>query len=248
MPPNAEAQVALITGGARRIGAATTRCLHAAGYHIALHYRRSRDAAEALRDELQDHRPGSVCLLESELCDTADNARLVDEAAAAWGRLDALVNNASSFYPTPIGTITESNWDDLIGTNLKAPLFLAQAAAPHLTETSGSIVNIGDIHGQRPLARHPVYSAAKAGLLMLTQSLARELGPAVRVNAVLPGAILWPEHPLDESLQTEILGRTALRRPGDPDDVARAVLFLIRDARYTTGDLLTVDGGRSLQQ
>jgi pteridine reductase len=241
-----EGKVALITGGAHRIGATIARTLHEAGANIVLHYRHSAAGAETLRDELQAQRPDSVTLLQGDLHDCAALPRLVAQAHAAWGRLDLLVNNASTFYPTPVGGVTESAWDDLIGTNLKAPFFLAQAAAPHLRQERGSIVNIVDIHAERPLKGHPVYSMAKAGLVMMTRALACELGPEVRVNGVAPGAILWPESEMDDETKQKILERTFLKRQGNPQDIAYAVLFLARDAHYTSGHILTVDGGRSL--
>lgn len=242
-------RVALITGAAHRIGATTARLLHGEGMNIVVHYRGSTAAAEALAAELNGLRPDSVVTLSADLHDTAGLDALVARAAAAWGRLDVLVNNASSFYPTPMGEVTEAQWDDLMGSNLKAPFFLSQAAAPRLRAAGGCIVNIVDIHADRPLKGYPVYSMAKAGLVMLTKTLARELGPEIRVNAVAPGAILWPENEaeLDSAAQREIIGRTALKRQGDPIDIARAVRFLVRDAVYTSGHVLTVDGGRSLQ-
>lgn len=241
-----EGKVALITGGAHRIGATTARTLHAAGANMVIHYRNSSAGAEALQAELHARRADSVTLLQGDLHDTPALAQLVAKAHAAWGRLDLLVNNASTFYPTPLGSVTESVWDDLIGSNLKAPFFLAQAAAPHLRMERGSIVNIVDIHAERPLKEHPVYSMAKAGLVMMTKSLACELGPEVRVNGVAPGAILWPENEMDDATRSKILERTFLKRQGSPQDIANAVLFLARDAHYTSGHILTVDGGRSL--
>ncbi|MGC1955653.1 MAG: pteridine reductase [Gammaproteobacteria bacterium] len=239
-------KVALVTGGAQRIGAVIVRALHAEGMSIALTYRNSRTAAEALRDELNMQRPRSVHLFQCDLLVIKLLPRLVERVMTAFGRLDALVNNASTFYPTAIGSITEAVWDDLIGANLKAPLFLTQAAAPHLAACRGAVVNISDIHGVRPLKQHAVYCAAKAGLIMLTKSLARDLGPEVRVNSVAPGAVLWPERGLDELSRQRILSRTPLRRQGMPEDVARAVVFLLRDAAYTTGDVIYVDGGQLL--
>jgi len=243
---NFAGKVALITGAAHRIGATTARTLHAAGANIALHYRNSAAGAEALQSELHDIRPDSVTLIQGDLLDFTSLPNIVEHAHAAWGRLDLLVNNASTFYPTPVGSVSETEWNDLIGSNLKAPFFLAQAAAPHLKVERGSIVNIVDIHAERPLKEHPVYSMAKAGLVMMTKSLACELGPEVRVNGVAPGAILWPESEMDHATRTKILERTFLRRQGDPQDIANAVLFLARDAHYTSGHILTVDGGRSL--
>jgi pteridine reductase len=191
-------------------------------------------------------RAGSAALAQAELRDTASLAGLVEHTVRAFGRLDILVNNASAFYPTPLGEITEAEWDELVGANLKAPLFLAQAAAAELRRTQGLIVNIVDIHALRPLKRHTVYSITKAGLAMLTRALARELGPAIRVNGVAPGPVLWPEDEIDPALKRDIIARTALKRPGSPEDVARAVAFFAKDAPYVTGQILAVDGGRSI--
>lgn len=238
-------KVVLITGAAHRIGATTARMLHAEGMNILLHYRHSRDAAESLQTELNAIRTDSVHLIQADLHDSARLPALVEQAIQIWGRLDVLINNASSFYATPIGTVTETQWDDLIGSNLKAPFFLSQAAAPYLRQQHGCIVSIVDIHAERPLKEFPVYSMAKAGLVMLTKSLACELGPEVRVNAVAPGAILWPEN-LGEKEKEKIISRTFLKRQGAPEDIARAILYLIRDAGYMSGQVLTVDGGRSL--
>ena len=238
-------KVVLITGAAHRIGATTARTLHAQGMNVVLHYRSSDEAAKALRDELHTHRPDSVSLVKADLHDTHKLHKLIKKAAQIWGRLDVLVNNASSFYSTEIGHVTENNWDDLVGSNLKAPFFLSQAAAPFLKEHNGCIVNIVDIHAERPLKAFPVYSIAKAGLVMLTKSLACELGPEIRVNGVAPGAILWPEH-LDNASKEKIVSRTFLKRKGDPSDIAKALLYLLRDGEYMTGQILTVDGGRSL--
>lgn len=239
-------KVVLITGGVHRLGASTARLLHAEGAKLVLHYRNSRDAAHALQDELNKNRADSVVLVRADLLDQASLPAVVADALSTWGRLDVLINNASSFYPTPVGSVTESQWNDLLGTNLKAPFFLSQAAAPHLKESKGCIVNMVDIHAERPLKRFPVYSIAKAGMAMLTKALACELGPEVRVNAVAPGAILWPEKEMDEVTQQRIISRTFLKRQGNPNNIARAILFLIRDAHYTTGQIITVDGGRSL--
>jgi pteridine reductase len=239
-------KAALITGAARRVGATIVRKLHAAGANIVLHYRSSADASESLARELNEVRPDSVITVEADLLDPGQLEMLPGVATGNFGRLDILVNNASTFYPTPLGDITEIDWDDLLGTNLKAPLFLSQAAAAPLRISNGLIVNIADIHGMRPLSRHPVYSIAKAGVIMLTRSLARELGPSVRVNAVAPGPVMWPEDGMDKELQARIVDRTALKRPGTPDDVARAVLFFATEAPYVTGQVLAVDGGRSV--
>jgi pteridine reductase len=236
----------LITGAAKRVGAAIARTLHAAGANIILHYHRSAGEAVALTRELGARRADSVASVRGDLLATAALADLVGTAERAFGRLDVLVNNASTFYPTPVGEIEERQWDDLIGPNLKAPLFLAQAAAAPLERAEGLILNIVDIHGMRPLRRHPVYSIAKAGLIMLTRSLARELGPAIRVNAIAPGPVMWPESGADEDLQRKILERTALHRPGSPEDIAQAALFFAAHAPYVTGQILAVDGGRSV--
>ncbi len=239
-------KTALITGGARRIGAVIARTLHQAGMNLALHYRASAAAATALQEELHCLRPDSVILLQVDLQDTARLPVLVEQAAARWGRLDLLVNNASNFYPSPLGTATEAQWDELMASNLKAPFFLAQAAAPWLQAVQGSIINMLDIYAQRPLENYPIYCAAKAGLAMLTQSLAWELSPAVRVNGIAPGAILWPEEGLSETAQAQMLSRIPLRRRGDPEDIARTLLFLVGDGGYITGQIIAVDGGRTL--
>jgi len=236
----------LVTGGAKRLGAAIGRRLHAAGASLVVHYRQSRPAADALVGELEAIRAGSALAVRADLLDVARLPELVQAAVARFGRLDVLVNNASTFYPTPLGDITPAQFDDLVGTNLRAPLFLSQAAAPALRAARGLILNMVDIHGRRPLRAHPVYSAAKAGLIMLTQSLARELGPEVRVNAIAPGPVLWPERDLDDVLKSEIIAKTALKRAGSPDDIARTAYFLAAEAPYVTGQVIAVDGGRSI--
>jgi pteridine reductase len=236
----------LITGAARRVGAVMARTLHSAGANLVLHYRSSAEEASALAHDLNRGRAGSATTVQGDLLDAAALTALAHTAAAAFGGLDILINNASSFYPTPLGDIGEDDWNDLIGTNLKAPLFLAQAAAPKLRERSGLIVNMTDIHGIRPLRRHPVYCIAKAGLIMLTKSLARELGPQVRVNAISPGPVMWPEDGVDEALREKIIGRTALKRGGSAEDVARAALFFACEAPFVTGQVLAIDGGRSI--
>ena len=241
-------KVALITGAAHRIGAQVARLLHAEGADVAIHYRSSRDAAEALKASLERDRPESVRLLRADLLDTAALPRLIADVAGFRGRLDILVNNASSFYPTPLASASEQDWEALIGSNLKGPFFLTQAAAGLLREAGGVVVNLVDIHAQRPLKDHPIYSIAKAGNAMMVKSLARELGPEVRVNGIAPGAILWPEQGLSDDAKREILSRTALERAGTPADIARTLLFLVRDADYVTGQILAVDGGRTLQQ
>ena len=241
-----ENKVVLVTGAARRIGAAIVTRLHANGARVAIHYRGSADEAESLASRLNEQRRGSANTFQADLLDTASVPGLVADVAAWGGRLDALVNNASTFYPTPVGTITETEWDDLVGSNFKAPLFLSQAAAPHQRDTGGAIVNIVDIHGQRPLRNHPVYGPAKAALAMLTRSLAKDLAPEIRVNGVSPGAILWPEDGMTETAQQSILQQVPLQRAGDPDDIAGCVLYLLRDAHYVTGQIIAVDGGRSI--
>lgn len=241
-------KVALITGGARRVGAQIARTLHAHGMNLVIHYRSSSDDALALQAELERQRPKSVTLVKGDLLNVAQLPDIVRNAAAAYNRLDVLVNNASSFYPTPLGQATEAQWDDLFGTNLKAPFFLAQAAAPHLQKTQGCIVNIADIHADRPIKRYPIYCMAKAGVVMLTKSLARDLAPDVRVNAIAPGTIMWPEGAaqVSEAQKQEMLKRIPLQRSGGPEDIARTVLFLIRDAGYINGQVIAVDGGRTM--
>ncbi len=240
-------KVALVTGGAHRIGAQTTRTLHRAGMDLVLHYRSSETQARALAEELEGERPDSVLLLQADLADCTRFPALIENIRAWRGRLDVLVNNASSFYPTPVGETTETQWNDLMGSNLKAPYFLAQAAAPLLRQAGGVIVNMVDIHAERPLKSYPVYSMAKAANAMMVKALARELGPEIRVNGVAPGSILWPEGGLAEEAKQEILSRTALKRPGNPEDIAHTILFLVRDADYITGQVIAVDGGRSAQ-
>lgn len=240
--------VVLITGAAHRIGACIARTLHQSGMDIVLHYRNSVDAATALKTELEGERPASVTLLQADLHDASRYPGLIQQVAQWRGRLDCLVNNASSFYPTPVTEVTEVQWDELMGSNLKAPFFLSLAAAPLLRRSGGTIINLVDIHAERPLKHHSIYSMAKAGNTMMVKSLARELGPEIRVNGVAPGAILWPEVGLDQATRQEILARTALGRPGEPDDIARTVRFLALDAGYITGQIIAVDGGRSTQQ
>jgi len=240
-------QVALVSGGARRVGAEIVRYLHAAGASVAIHCHRSREQAEALRGELEAIRPRSAMVLQADLLEVEAFPGLVGELVTRFGRLDILVNNASSFYPTPMGEITPMAWADLIGTNLRAPLFLAQAAAQELRSARGLVMNIVDIHGLRPLPGYSVYSVAKAGLIHLTRSLARELAPSVRVNAIAPGPVMWPEAGMDEAQQGEIIGRTLLGRAGEPADIARAVRYFAIDAPYVTGQVLAVDGGRSVR-
>lgn len=240
-----QGKIVLITGGAKRVGAATTRRLHAAGANVMLHYRESAGEARLLQAELNHHRKDSVALIQADLLDVGKLQSLVDQTVQIYGRLDALVNNASSFFQTPVGEITAEQWEDLIGTNLRAPLFLAQAAAPALKKAQGAIVNITDIHAERPLKNYVLYSVAKAGLVGLTRSLARELAPEVRVNAVAPGPILWPDDDtFDELSRQRIISHTPLKREGTPEDIAKAVHFLLAEATYVTGETINVDGGR----
>lgn len=237
-------KVFLVTGAARRIGAAIVTRLHENGARVAIHYRGSASDAEELAATLNDKRENSAATFQADLLDTGSLPTLVSAVVDWGGQLDGLVNNASSFYPTPVGSITEQQWDELLGSNLKAPLFLSQASAPHLT--GGAIVNIVDIHSERPLRDHAVYGSAKAGLAMLTRSLAKDLAPNVRVNGVSPGAILWPENEMPQTVQQNIVEQIPLGRAGDPDDIAACVLYLLRDANYVTGQIIAVDGGRSV--
>lgn len=258
---NMKERVILVTGAAQRVGEQTVRYLHAAGARVVIHYRHHANQAAQLQQELNQLRKDSAISFGCDLANTAMLPGLIEQAQQTWGRLDALVNNASSFYPTPIGATTPLQWNDLFSANLQAPFFLAQAAAPFLKQNQGSIVNIVDIHAERPLRGYTVYCLAKAGLAMLTKSLACELGPEIRVNAVAPGAILWPvtkgpvtegpetktpEAAMSELVKQKIIDKTFLKRQGDPIEIAKAVLYLIRDATYTTGQILAVDGGRSL--
>jgi pteridine reductase len=239
-------RTALITGGARRLGAAMARAFHAAGANVVIHFRGSRADAEALVAGLDARRAHSAALVQGDLLDTPGLAGLVARAAAHFDGLDILVNNASSFYPTPVGEITEQHWDELIGSNLKAPLFLAQAGAPWLKRRGGLILNMVDIHARRPLAAHPVYCVAKAGLEMLTYSLARELGPEIRVNGIAPGAILWPESGVSDADKEATVAGIPLGRTGGPEDIAACALYLAREGSYINGQVIAVDGGRHL--
>lgn len=244
--PTSPAPVALVTGSAKRIGACIARRLHADGWSLALHYRGSREEMDALLDELNAARAGSAIALQAELAEFDRLPELVAGAVGRFGRLDALVNNASAYFATPLGTVTPAQWDELFASNARAPFFLAQAAAPHLQASGGAIVNIADIYAQRPLRGHSVYCMAKAALVMATQALALELGPKVRVNAIAPGNILWSTNEVKAETLATVIERTALARQGAPVDIAEAVRFLICDARYVTGTVLEVDGGRSL--
>jgi len=243
-----QGKVVLVTGGAKRVGAAICRRLHAGGAQVAIHYRSSDQEALALKDELNDLRPNSAEVFQADLLDLRTLPILIEKTIKNFGQMDALVNNASSFYATPLSDIDESQWHDLLGTNLKAPLFLAQAAATELRRRHGTIVNIVDIHAERPMQGHLVYSVAKAGLVSLTKGLAQEMSPQVRVNAVAPGVIIWPENEawMDEEQRRKIVAHTLLKREGEPDDIARTVQFLINDSPYITGQVIAVDGGRSI--
>jgi pteridine reductase len=246
MTTASERPVVLITGAARRVGATIARILHAAGYDLALHCRASRNELDALIADLERARARSTLALQAELAEVERLPALVEATLAQFGRLDGLVNNASSFYPTPLGTISVAQWDDLFAANARAPLFLAQAAAPYLAAAHGAIVNLIDIYAEQPLPRHSVYGMAKAALAMATRALALELAPDVRVNGVAPGAVLWPEAGKAYADRAQLIARTPLQRSGTPEDVASAVLWLLRDAPFVTGQILRVDGGRSL--
>lgn len=236
----------LITGAGRRIGAEITERLHEAGCNVAIHYRSSAENAKELCNRLNGARPDSAEIFATDLHETAGLKPFMDKVTGWHGGLDILINNASSFYPTPIGSVTESQWEDLIGSNLKAPLFLSQAAWPHLRSSHGVIINMLDIHSMRPLRDHPVYASAKAGLAALTRSLARDLAPEVRVNGIAPGAIVWPEEGVSDRVKENILSQIPLKRTGAPRDIADCVLYLARDAGYVTGQIIVVDGGRSI--
>lgn len=239
-------QWALITGAAKRVGASIARTLHADGASIAVHYRQSAEPALALARELNAERPGSALTLQCDLLRDEALVAMVDGLVSSTGRLDVLVNNASTFYPTPVGSISAAHWDDLVGTNLRAPLFLSQAAVPHLRATRGCIVNLIDIHAIRPLRNHPVYGAAKAGLAMLTRAMARDLAPDIRVNGVAPGAVLWPDDGIADRTRESIIRQIPMQRAGTPEDIAGCVRYLVRDAAYVTGQIIVVDGGRSV--
>lgn len=241
-------KVILITGGAIRVGAAITRELHRHGANIMLHYHTSATEAQTLQTQLNRERPDSVAIQQTNLLDTDSLPALIETTLKQFGRLDALINNASSYYPTELGSIRTEQWEDLMGSNLKAPLFLSQAAAAALQASEGCIVNITDMHIERPKKHYIVYSAAKAGLVNLTKSLAQELAPRVRVNAVAPGPVLWPDdhQEFDEDYRQQVINQTLLKRTGEPSDIAKAVKFLIYDAPFVTGHVLAVDGGRHL--
>lgn len=243
-----QGKVVLVTGGAKRVGAAICRRLHAAGSQLAVHYRSSEQEALDLQNELNKLRPKSAAVFQADLLDLHALPQLVHKVIKKFGQLDALVNNASSFYATPLAEVDDPQWNDLLGTNLKAPLFLAQAAASELRHRHGCIVNIADIHAERPMHGHLLYSVAKAGLVALTKGLAQEMAPQVRVNAIAPGVIIWPENEAwqDQEQRRRIVAHTLLKREGEPEDIARTVQFLIADAPYITGQIISVDGGRSV--
>ena len=240
------AKVALVTGGAKRVGAAIAGELHAAGFTLAVHCNRSLADADALVARLNRLRSGSAFALQADLLEEGACGRLAEETLSHAGRIDCLVNNASTFYPTSVGEITEADWHSLVGSNLKAPVFLSQALAPALKASRGVIVNMVDIHARTPLKGYPVYSLAKAGLASLTRSLAGELAPEVRVNGIAPGMVMWAEPPPPENVKKAILARTPLGRAGAPEDVARLVRFVVCDAPFVTGQIIAVDGGRSI--
>jgi pteridine reductase len=248
MESGLQGKVVLVTGGAKRVGAAICCRLHAEGARLAIHYRSSDQEAMVLQKKLNKLRPKSAAVFQADLLDLQALPQLVNKVIKQFGQVDALVNNASSFYATPLEDIEEQQWHDLIGTNLKAPLLLAQAAAAELRRQHGCIVNIADIHAERPMHGHLLYSVAKAGLVALTKGLAQEMAPQVRVNAVAPGVIAWPESEAwkDELQRRKIVAHTLLKREGEPDDIAKTVAFLIMNATYITGQIIAVDGGRSV--
>jgi pteridine reductase len=241
-------KTALVTGGAARLGAAIVRHLHAAGARVVIHYRHSASPAEALRDELLSQRAGSAAIAQADLNEPVSWPRLIEAALGFGGRLDVLINNASTYYPTPLHEATLAHWEDLMGSNARAPLFLAQAAAPELRRRRGCIVNMVDIHAERPNANHPIYCMAKAANAMMVKALARDLAPEIRVNGVAPGAALWPEGYLADAARQEILKRIPMGRPAGAQQIAEAVMFMVTGPHYITGQILAVDGGRSVQQ
>ena len=239
-------KVILITGGTRRIGSEIVRSLHGQGAKIIAHYNQSEHQARDLESELNDIRPDSLVLIQGKLQNVSAIRSLARDCIVKMGQLDALINNASAFFPTPVSSATEDQWQEIIDVNLKAPFFLAQGVAPYLKKSRGSIVNITDIYAERPLENHPIYSASKAGLVSLTRSLARDLGPEIRVNAVAPGAILWPENDGDEIAHQRLISSTPLKRKGNPGDIVKAVEFLLTSADFITGQVINVDGGRTI--
>lgn len=244
--PNKDRKTVLITGGAKRIGNQIAHLLHASGYNIMVHFRSSVNAADLLINELNEKRDNSAASVQGDLIDVDAIPNIINQTIETFGRLDVLVNNASTFYPTPIELIEIDFWNDLVGSNFRAPAFMVKSAAEHLRATNGSIINIVDIYARSPLSNHPLYCSAKAGLEMLTKSLARDLAPEIRVNGVAPGAILWPEQGNSEVSQDELLERIPLKRMGEPDDIAKTVRFLVEEGTYITGQIIAVDGGRSV--
>ncbi len=242
------AKVALVTGAAKRIGAEIAETLHASGMNIVLHYYTSQAEVDILCAKLNASRADSAIALQANLTEVSILDELIEQAVTKWSRLDVLINNASRFYKTTLGNVTEFEWDDLLACNLKAPFFLSQAAAPHLKKYKGCIVNIADVHGERPMRDYSAYCISKAGLIMATKSLAKELGPDIKVNAISPGAIMWPEgeNALEASVKQKIIERIALRCSGTASEIAKAVLYFVHDANYVTGQILAIDGGRSL--
>lgn len=242
---HSQSAVVFITGAGKRVGAALAVLLHERGYRIALHYRQAKVEAQAVADALNAKRPDSCLLLQADLAISAERDALIAQIIAHFGQLDVLINNASSFSPTPIGETTDTHWDDLFSSNARAPFFLSQAAAPYLRKQQGCIINIADIYGINPKPQHTIYSMAKAALLMMTKSLAKELAPKIRVNAIAPGAILWPEAGMSEQSQTTMINLTPLARMGNVEDIFQTALWLIEQAKFTTGQVIAVDGGRT---
>ena len=242
---SSQSAVVFITGAGKRVGAALAEKLHAQGYRIALHYRQAKTEAQAIADALNTRRPESCLLLQADLAISTERDALIAQIIAHYGQLDVLINNASSFAPTPIGSANDAHWDDLFSSNARAPFFLSQSAAPYLRQQKGCIINIADIYGINPKPQHTIYSMAKAALLMMTKSLARELAPEIRVNAIAPGAILWPEAGMSEQSQIAMVEQTPLARMGDVDDIFQTALWLIEQAKFTTGQVIAVDGGRT---
>lgn len=240
------ARTVLVTGGAKRIGNTIARTLHASGHNVMVHYRSSSGAADQLVKELNTARGNSAASIQGDLLDLASIPKIIEATVDEFGRLDVLINNASTFYPTPIELINDEFWADLVGSNLKAPAFMVKSAAKHLRVSNGNIINIVDIYARKPLSDHPIYCAAKAGLEMLTKSLARDLAPEIRVNGVSPGAILWPENDDNVADQSALLEKVPLNRMGDPSDIANTVKFLVEEGSYITGQIIAVDGGRSV--
>ncbi len=243
---NQDKKWVLITGGAKRIGAMIARTLHDEGMNLIIHYNTSSDDANKLCAEINSSRVDSAIAIGANLTNQSEVDHLIPEIIKQTGQLDVLINNASTFYPTPIENITLDDWDNLVGTNLKAPLFLCKHAAPYLKESKGCIVNMIDIHAKKPLKNHPIYGPAKSGLAMLTRSLARDLAPDVRVNGIAPGMILWPENEPSDEIKQTVKDQIPLKRSGDPEDIANAALFLITQANYMTGQIISVDGGRGI--